>query len=314
MTSRSQAILFPGQGAQKVGMAVDFMASYPAAKELFDRAADLLGYDLPGLCQNGPSEDLTATKHCQPAIFVTSAAIVTVLENEGILNRSEVKATAGLSLGEYTALWYAGAFSFEDGLRLVSKRGTFMQEASDHPPSGMVALVGAEPEQAERVANKAAESEVLTVANFLSPGQIVLSGTKTAVERAVVVAKEEGIRRAIVLNVAGAFHSSLMAPAAAKLRVELEATEIVAPRIPVAGNVTGQFMRDASEIRRCLEAQVLKPVLWVDAMTTVLGSGVSSFVEPGPGKVLTGLLKKIDRDAVCTSFNAVTDLENAAQA
>ena len=310
----SKAVLFPGQGAQKVGMAADFVERYPAARELFDRAADVLGYDLPALCLEGPSEELTLTKHCQPAIFLTSAAIVTVLEQEGVLNRDDVTATAGLSLGEYTALWYAGAFSFEDGLRLVSKRGTFMQEASDAPPSGMVSLIGADREQAETVAEKAAESEVLTVANLLSPGQIVLSGTKTAVERAVGVAKEEGIRRAIVLNVAGAFHSALMSSAAERLRDELKATEIKTPRIPVAGNVTGQFMRDADEIRRCLEAQVVKPVLWVDAMSTMLGAQIGSFVEPGPGKVLTGLLKKIDRDAVCTSFDAVSDLENAAQA
>jgi [acyl-carrier-protein] S-malonyltransferase len=304
------ALLFPGQGAQRVGMAGDFIERHAAARELFERADIVLGMPLSRICLEGPDDELTLTRYCQPAIYLASAAIVSVLEAEGKLDRDRVVATAGLSLGEYTALWYAGAFDFEDGLRLVARRGAAMQDASDDPPSGMVSLIGADMETAEAVAAEAAAGEVLSVANLLSPGQIVLSGTKGAVARAVEVAKEKGVRRAIPLKVAGAFHSALMQPAADRLGEVLSEVEIRDPRIPVAGNVEGTFMRDAATIRRCLEAQVTSPVRWETAMATLVASGIDSALEPGPGRVLGGLMKKIDRSIPVASADTVADLDS----
>ncbi|MEZ6194933.1 MAG: ACP S-malonyltransferase [Planctomycetota bacterium] len=303
------ALLFPGQGAQKVGMGGDFVARHAAARELFARADEVLGRDLSRVCLEGPEDELTLTRNCQPGIYLTGAAIVAVMEAEGKLDRDRIAATAGLSLGEYTALWYAGAFDFEDGLRLVERRGAYMQDASDDPPSGMVSLLGADLAQAEAVADAAAQGEVLSVANLLSPGQIVLSGTLAAVERAVGVAKEMGIRRAIPLKVAGAFHSALMEPAARRLAADLAEIDIRDPRIPVAGNVGGELMRDAATIRRCLEAQVTSPVQWEGAMRALVAAGIGHVLEPGPGKVLTGLMKKIAPEVTSGNVDVVADLE-----
>lgn len=304
----SNAVVFPGQGAQKVGMGADFVERFPVARELFDQAREILGYDLGKICLDGPDETLTLTKHCQPAIFLVSAAIIRVMEEEGALDRDSIGFTAGLSLGEYTALWFAGALGFEDGLRLVAKRGEAMQAASDDPPSGMISLLGADLETAEAIATAAAEGEVLSVANLLSPGQIVLSGTKTALARVPEIAKAKGVRRALPLNVAGAFHSALMAPAADVLVAALAETEIASPRIPVVGNVTGKPMTDPAEIRDNLGAQVVKPVRWVQSMEHMIGAGVEQFIEPGPGRVLAGLLRKIDREKTARNVEAVAEL------
>lgn len=306
------AILFPGQGAQKVGMGADFLERSTAARGLFDRANDVLGYDLKSIVFSGPEETLTLTKHCQPAIYVTSAAIIAALEAEGIVRRADITAVAGLSLGEYTALYYAGVFSFEDGLRLVSKRGTFMQDASDHPPSGMVSLLGAELSQAEEIARSARCDDVLCVANILSPGQIVLSGAKSALERVPAVAREKGIRRTIPLTVAGAFHSPLMEPAARRLAPDLEAVPMKPPSVPVYGNVTGRAMSTVDEIRSALAAQVVHPVQWEPSMRAMLASGITSFIEPGPGKVLAGLLKKIDPQATTKNFDTVAEIATSS--
>ena len=303
------AVLFPGQGAQVVGMASDFVQNHTVARELFERADDVLGIPLSRYCLEGPEEELTRTCHCQPAIYLTGAAIMAVLEAEGVLGKGSVAGAAGLSLGEYTALYYAGVFSFEDGLRLVAERGAAMQDASDLTPSGMVSLVGASREAAEEVAEQAAEGEVLVVANLLSEGQVVLSGSQTAVDRVPSVAKECGIRRAIPLKVAGAFHSPLMAPAAARLSAALSDTVMNDPSFPVFGNVTGKAMMDASEIRANLQAQVVQPVLWVDAMQSMMSVGFDRVVEPGPGRVLAGIMRKIDRACVVEGYNSLSDIE-----
>ena len=303
------AVLFPGQGAQVVGMAADFVANHTVARDLFALADDVLGIPLSRYCLEGPEEELTRTCHCQPAIYLTGAAIMAVLEAEGIVVKSTVAGTAGLSLGEYTALYYAGVFSFEDGLRLVAERGSAMQDASDAAPSGMISLVGASREVAADVAQKAAQDNVLVVANLLSEGQVVLSGAVDAIERVPAVAKECGIRRAIPLKVAGAFHSPLMAPAAERLRAALDETEMQAPSFPVFGNVTGRAMTDVNEIRSSLEAQVVEPVLWVDAMQAMISTGFERIIEPGPGRVLAGILRKIDRSCVVEGYNSLSDLE-----
>ncbi len=303
------ALLFPGQGAQKVGMAADFVERFAQAREYFDRANATLGYDLAEICLNGPDETLTLTKHCQPAIYLVSSAIAAVAETEGKIDADSVACVAGLSLGEFSALHWAGVFTFEDGLRLVARRGEAMQKASDAPPSGMISLIGADEDQAAEVAAQASEGEVLVVANLLSPGQIVLSGTKTACARVPEVAKGLGIRRAIPLNVAGAFHSPLMAPAAAELKQALDAVEMKAPRVPIVANVSGAFLRDPAEIRAASERQIVEPVRWTASMGAMIAAGVERFVEPGPGRVLAGLMKKIDRDRETMNFDAVADLE-----
>lgn len=307
------AILFPGQGAQAVGMGADFIASHDVARELFQKADDVLGIPLTSYCIEGPEEELTRTCHCQPAIYLVGAAIMAVLESEGIVDRDSVAGSAGLSLGEYTALYHAGVFSFEDGLKLVAERGAAMQAASDIEPSGMVSLVGATREGAEEVAQKAAGDDVLVVANLLSEGQVVLSGSQTAIDRVPDVARECGIRRAIPLKVAGAFHSPLMEPAADRLRAALVDTQMNSPRYPVFGNVTGEAMTDVAEIRRNLEAQVVEPVLWVNSMRSLIAEGFDRVIEPGPGRVLSGLMKKIDRSTQVECFNSIDDLRKDSE-
>ena len=303
-----KALLFPGQGAQKVGMGVDFVEKSALAREFFERADATLGYSLSSLIIEGPAEDLTLTKHCQPAIYLTSAAIVAVLEAEGHLKREEIVCTAGLSLGEYTALYYAGVFSFEEGLRLVAARGQAMQKASDLNKSGMVSLMGADESKAQAVADAARGDDVLVVANLLSPGQIVLSGTIDACKRVPEIAKSMGVRRAIALNVAGAFHSPVMAPAAAALKAELASVDFKSPSIPVVVNVSGEFSSDAHELRSALERQIVEAVRWQQSMTKILAQGTRAFVEPGPGKVLSGLMRKIDKEAISKNFEVIEDL------
>ena len=305
------AVLFPGQGAQKVGMGADFVESSTAARKLFELADDVLERSLSRLCFEGPHEELTLTHNCQPAIFATSAAIVAAVEEAGRLSRDEVVASAGLSLGEYTALWFAGALSFEDGLRLVAKRGELMQRASDDPPSGMVSLLGADEEKAHSIAEEAAQGDVLVVANLLSPGQVVLSGAQAACARVPGIAKTHGVRRAIPLSVAGAFHSPLMKSAADALAEELTRVDVRTPAFPVVGNVTGKPMTDPDEIRLRLAAQVVEPVRWQQGMEGLAASGTQRIVEPGPGRVLAGLMKKIDKSIEARNFDSAEALDTS---
>ncbi len=287
---KSTAVLFPGQGSQSPGMGRDFCERFPSAARVFAEANDVLGYDLRRLCFEGPADQLMLTTHAQAAIFTCSAAVAVVLRERGL--DAGVTAAAGLSLGEYTALWFAGAYSFADGLRLVKRRGAAMQAASDSPRSGMVSLLGADRATAENVATAARGDGVLVVANVNAPGQIVLSGDLAACGRVPAAAKELGVRRAIPLAVAGAFHSPLMAPAQAELERALSETAISDPRLPVVSNVTGKPVRTAAEIRGLLARQVTQPVLWQDSMQTLRELGCERFLEPAPGTVLTGLAKK----------------------
>ena len=290
-------VLFPGQGAQKVGMADELLDHHAAARELFDKADEVLGYSLSTLCREGPEEELTRTDRAQSAIYVTSAAAVVAAEAKGSFKCSTAVATAGLSLGEYTALWFAGALSFEDGLRLVHRRGSAMQAASEAVPSGMVSLLGADRPLAEKVCDQARGDGVLVVANLNSPGQVVVSGDQEACSRVPHIAKELGLRRAIPLKVAGAFHSPLMGPACKALESALVDTPITDPRIKVFSNVTGAPVGGADEIRDILAKQVVSPVLWENSMRAMLADGVNVFHEPPPGRTLAGMMKKIDRDA-----------------
>ncbi len=287
------AVIFPGQGSQVVGMGQDATDASTAARRVFDRANDILGFDLSSLCFDGPAEQLEKTNIQQPAIFVTSIALwEAFLEAGG--SRDQFSHAGGLSLGEYTALHISGALGFEPALRLVHRRGQLMQNAAEATPSGMVSLLGASAEQAEKLCEKARDGDVLSPANFNCPGQIVISGSASACKRAVDIAAEFDCR-AISLAVAGAFHSKIMDSAAEGLAPVLRDTPIEPPSIPVIANVDAEYHTDVQQMRESLTRQVTQPVLWQRSIERLMKDGVDSFVEMGPGRVLTGLMRKIDR-------------------
>lgn len=296
------AFLFPGQGAQHVGMAKTIADRLPAAKELFVRANEVLGYDLAKLCFEGPQEQLDRTNISQPALYVSSFAALELVKAEkpGLIERCTV--AAGLSLGEYTALAFAGAMSFEDGLRLVRQRGEAMQAAAEATPSGMVSALLLDDDKVREVVAKAQAHGRIWVANYLCPGNTVLSGEKSACAAVEKIIEEAG-GRPIALSVAGAFHTEIMQPAVEPLTAALNQTTLVAPRIPVISNVDVAAHSDAAEIREILVKQVLNPVLWEKCVRKLQELGVTEFYEVGPGKVLKGLLKRIDRKAACEVIN-----------
>jgi [acyl-carrier-protein] S-malonyltransferase len=293
------AFLFPGQGAQTVGMGRQVAESLPAARQLYDRANAILGYDLAKLCFEGPAEELDSTVISQPALFVTGLAAIEQLRHNAPDVVLACEATAGLSLGEYTALVFAGAIEFEDALRLVAVRGEAMQEAADATPSGMVSILGLERQAVEDLCGRARREDTLQIANLLCPGNIVISGTNSACERAAEIAPAAGAMKAVPLAVAGAFHTPIMAGAVERLGEALNEARIVRPTIPVISNVDAQAHFEPEEIRRLLIRQVVSPVLWEDSMRNLLADGYDQFYEVGPGRVLRGLLKRIDRKISC---------------
>jgi [acyl-carrier-protein] S-malonyltransferase len=297
------AFLFPGQGAQSVGMAQRLCETVPAAKKLFDEAARILGYDLADLCFNGPAEKLNSTVISQPALFVASLAALESLKISDPDAVSRCAATAGLSLGEYTALVFAGAMTFLDGLRVVQKRGESMQAAADATASGMVSVIGLEPAKLDELCAAGRAHGRLEIANLLCPGNIVLSGSTEACAAVERLAEAAG-GRAIRLAVAGAFHTDLMKPADEKLAQALAGVSMVSPRIPVWSNVDAQPHTDPAEIRDLLVRQVLHPVLWEQTMRNLLVAAFDKFYEIGPGRVLTGLLKRVQRKIDCTNVTA----------
>jgi [acyl-carrier-protein] S-malonyltransferase len=273
----------------------------PAARKLYDRAAAVLDYDLAKLCFEGPADQLDSTIFSQPALFVTSLAAVEALRAESPDVVLSCEAAAGLSLGEYTALVFAGVMDFEDGLMLVQKRGAAMQEAADATPSGMVSILGLERVQVQALCDKARQGEILEIANLLCPGNIAVSGTNGACERAAEMAQSFGAMKAVPLAVAGAFHTRIMRPADERLAEALADVPMRRPRIPVVSNVDAQPHDDPEEIRRLLVRQVLQPVRWEDSMRYLLGQGFDQFYEVGPGRVLLGLLRRMDRKIPCQS-------------
>lgn len=289
------AFLFPGQGAQQVGMGRDMIAAAPRAKERFDTAATLLGYDLAQLCFEGPAEKLDSTAYSQPALFVTSLAALDVLEASSPDTVASCAAAAGLSLGEYTALVFAGALDFDSGLKLVAERGAAMQAAADAAPGGMVSIVGLDRQRVEALCQEAAQGEVLRIANLLCPGNIAVSGTKSACQRIGQLAEAAGATKVVTLAVAGAFHTPLMQPAVERLAAALKTVSIRPPRIPVISNVDAQPHHDPDEIRDLLTRQVVSLVYWEESVRRLMGDGFDEFYEVGPGRVLRGLLKRIDR-------------------
>jgi [acyl-carrier-protein] S-malonyltransferase len=293
------AFLFPGQGAQAIGMGKQAGEALPAARRLYDRAAEILGYDLAKLCFEGPAEELDSTVISQPALFVTSLAAIELLRASAPDVVLSCQATAGLSLGEYTALVFAGALEFEDALRLVQVRGEAMQLAADATPSGMVSVLGLERGQVEELCERARQGDTLRIANLLCPGNIVVSGTNVACERLAEMAPAAGAMKALPLAVAGAFHTPLMAPAADRLREALAEAHFMRPTITVVSNVDARPHDDPDEIRDLLLEQLVSPVRWEDSMRYLLAEGYDQFYEVGPGRVLRGLLKRMERRVSC---------------
>jgi [acyl-carrier-protein] S-malonyltransferase len=287
-------ILCPGQGAQAVGMGKDYFAKSAAARSIFEQANEQLGFDLASICFEGPEDRLNQTDISQPAIYVTGIACFAAAGESGIIHPETITAYAGLSLGEYTALHLAGAFTFADGLRLVAARGRFMQEAALATPSGMVSIIGADESAVVALCESAAQGEVLVPANFNSPGQIVVSGTLAGCGRITAAAEAAG-HRAIPLKVAGAFHSPLMQSGADRMAVELEKADLRLPTRPVYANVTAQPHTDVASMRKLLVEQIVKPVRWEQTMQQLAVVPDAQFIELAPGRVLTGLLKKINR-------------------
>jgi [acyl-carrier-protein] S-malonyltransferase len=273
--------------------------SLPSVRRLYDRAGEVLGYDLAKLCFEGPAEDLDSTVYSQPAIFVTSLAALESLRAETPDVVLACEATAGLSLGEYTAMVFAGVMEFEDGLTLVQRRGAAMQEASDASPSGMVSILGLERVEVEALCEKARGNDILKIANMLCPANIVISGSLAACERAAEMAQSFGAMKAVPLAVAGAFHTEIMRPADKRCAEALADVPMQKPRIPVISNVDALPHDDPEEIRQILVRQVLQPVRWEDSMRYLIAQGFDQFYEVGPGRVLRGLLRRIDRSASC---------------
>ncbi|MDF1860446.1 MAG: ACP S-malonyltransferase [Verrucomicrobiales bacterium] len=301
-------LLFAGQGAQSVGMGKDLSDQFDVARELFAQADDQLGYALSDTMFNGPASELTRTSICQPALYTHGLACLALLKSQ--VPDLEIAGVAGLSLGEFTAHAAAGTFDFATGLDLVAKRGSFMEEATSATEGSMAALIGGEESDIRRLA----EECDIDVANFNAPGQIVVSGAKEGIAKAVASAEEYGIRIAQELEVAGAYHSRLMMPAQEKLAAVLAELELNTPSLPVTCNVEGREVSEAADIRKTLEAQVSGSVRWSDCVQHFIDQGEELFIELGPGRVLAGLMRRIDRKKTALSFSDMEGLEKTIKA
>lgn len=301
-------LLFSGQGAQKVGMGKDFAGQSATARTMAERADEVLGFPLSRVMFEGPDEELTRTSRCQPALYLHGLMALALIRER--LPKLRPVAAAGLSLGEFTAHAAAGTFPFEDGLAIVGKRGAFMEEACIATEGSMAALIGGDEEQVRALAQAAD----VDVANFNAPGQIVLSGSVAGIDAAVAMAKDHGIRRAIKLNVAGAYHSRLMRGAQEKLAVELASLAIAAPSIPVVCNFAATAVSDPAGIRSMLEQQVTGSVRWTASIEALVAMGHRRFLELGPGRVLAGLVAKIDKDTEVHSVEDLASLDAAVEA
>jgi [acyl-carrier-protein] S-malonyltransferase len=299
-------LLFPGQGSQVVGMGRDLAVAFPAARRVFEEADETLGYPLSRTMWEGPAEELTATSNAQPAILTHSIAVYrTVGERLG-----EVAMAAGHSLGEFTAYVAADALSFADGVRTVRRRGELMQQSGTARPGTMAALLGLDDEVVEQLCREAsAAGSECVPANYNAPGQLVISGDVAAIDRALDLARSAGARRAVKLNVSGAFHSPLMRLAEGGLAEQLSSTRVRAPRFPVVSNVTAQTVSDSETAGRLLVEQLTSPVRWTASMRAMLDAGITQFYELGPGNVLTGLLRRVERGAQARAVGTPADVE-----
>jgi [acyl-carrier-protein] S-malonyltransferase len=299
------AFIFPGQGSQYPGMGRELAESFACARRVFEEADGAAGFGLSKLCFEGPAEELQLTANTQPAILTASVAAAEVLREKGI--RPDY--VAGHSLGEYSALVAARSLRLADAVRLVRKRGQYMQEAVPVGAGAMAAILGIEPAVVEEVCRAAAQGEVVSPANLNSPGQVVIAGNTPAVERAVELAKSRGARRAMMLNVSAPFHCALMNPAEERLAKDLEQLEVADPQVPLANNVDAALVRSAAAARDGLRRQVSAPVRWEESMRLLRREGVEIFVEAGPGKVLCGLLRQIDREAASCRVEDLATLQ-----
>ena len=301
-------LMFAGQGAQVVGMGQDLASALPSTRNWFDSANAALGYDLAAICFGGPETELTKTENAQPGIFLVSWVAFQILKEQ--IPGLAFHATAGLSLGEFTALTAAGAMSFEDGLKVVRQRGRFMQEACEVTEGGMAALIGIE----EAAAREVCDQADVVLANLNCPGQIVISGAADKIATACDLAKGKGAKRALPLTVAGAYHSPLMASAQPKLAAELAKVQVSAPAVPVISNVTALPHEEPDAIRARLVEQVTASVRWEASMRYLLAQGFTRFIELGPGTALTGFMKRIDRNAQVLNVADLASLEATAKA
>lgn len=301
-----QAFIFPGQGSQYAGMGKELADNFPVAGELFEEADDALGFKLSALCFSGPEEELKLTTNTQPAILTVSVAAFRVVQAEKGLSADFV---AGHSLGEYSALVAAGALSFADAVKTVRARGAFMQEAVPVGTGAMAAILGAEPEILAEICAEAAQGEVVSPANFNSPGQVVIAGHATAVNRAIEIAKGRGYRKAMLLPVSAPFHCSLMTPAGERLAGVLAGISVAPPSLPVITNVEAEPNQDPARVKELLVRQVSAPVRWEDSVRRMVELGVTRFVELGPGKVLSGLAKRISKDASTCNVEDLATLQ-----
>jgi [acyl-carrier-protein] S-malonyltransferase len=288
------AFIFPGQGSQTVGMGKDLADNFPLAKEVFEEANDALGFSLSEMCWNGTAEDLALTENTQPAILTTSVATFRVMQTEGFAHPDFV---AGHSLGEYSALVAAGAMSFSDAVRTVHKRGKYMQKAVPVGVGAMAAILGLDLETIEKGCEEAAQGQVCSPANINSPSQIVIAGNAEAIDRACEILKEKGAKRAIKLNVSAPFHCALMMPAQEKLAADLQSIKYGEFKFPIVQNVDAQVNSDSAKVCDALTKQVSNPVRWLQSVENLVKLGVETFVEVGAGKVLSGLVKQINREA-----------------
>jgi [acyl-carrier-protein] S-malonyltransferase len=293
--------LFAGQGSQYAGMGKDLYESFPEAKAVFDKADKVLGFSISDLCFNGPLDELTKTKNCQPAIVTASIACWQVYQAK----HPQIDGyMAGLSLGEYSALVAAEALNFEDAIYLVRRRGQFMEEEAVKHPGGMLSIIGLDLAQVKEICAEV-KSEV---ANINCPGQVVISGSPEGIQKAVLLAKEKGAKLAVVLEVSGAFHSSFMREASLKLAKELDKIIVTTPKFPVINNVTAKPVLNPEDIKQSMIRQVSASVLWEDSMKFILAKGVTNFIEFGPGKVLKGLMRRIDSNAQVTNVEKSVDI------
>jgi [acyl-carrier-protein] S-malonyltransferase len=298
------AFLFPGQGSQYVGMGKDLYQGFATAKAIFEEANNVLGFDLARVCFEGPEEELKKTKNTQPAILVHSVAVLRLLINEGI----HPDMAAGHSLGEYSAQVSAGSLKFQDAVRLVRLRGELMYQAGLDRPGTMAAIVGLSGGKVEELCRQASQNGIVCAANYNSPVQVVVSGESPAVEMAMALARSAGAKMAVKLEVSGAFHSPLMDGAYLGLKETLEKTEIHEAHFPVVANASAEPVLKACDVRRMLQEQLLSPVLWEPSLRRMIAMGATQFVELGPGKVLTGLLKKLEGDLSCVNVDGAASL------
>lgn len=311
MTTENLAFVFPGQGSQKVGMLADMAAEYPVVEQTFAEASEVLGYNLWELVQAGPQEELNLTERTQPMLLTASVAIWRAWNEKG---GAKPAMMAGHSLGEWTALVCAGVVAFQDAVKLVQQRGKFMQEAVPAGEGAMAAVIGLDDDAIKAACEQAAGDEVVAPVNFNSPGQVVIAGSAGAVERAIPLCKEAGAKRAMPLPVSAPFHTSLMKPAADRLAEQILATEFKAPETPVVHNVNAQTEADPEKIKALMIEQIYAPVLWSDCVRTMSQAGITQMVECGPGKVLSGLAKRIERSLSALPSEAPEDLAKALDA